>query len=529
MSDPPATPETPATPAPDRNERRRLLAELGADFAAVLESDDPALDALADYLAQSYPELPAAELAAPLAEEPQIPFWRQYAAEAREVGVAKTLALRFPQLGFPVAAGISEDAEYRRATRQGEVEPARRVPLGIEREDLLSLQVEESIAGAIPVLIARHRNDFVHLVRVLTARNEPEAVPEAMGACLVKGLVNWDRVGAARRRFEEALGRAATAEEWAAEMASRIRPHKELWQDRLILLSDGPYSAVPAAEVGLDPATWRERSLALRLAHECFHCLTLRRHGRIRSHLLDELLADYVGSLAAFGSYDARRALRFLGLEVDAPSLPGGRWEIYRGALPEAAIPFLARLVERAALALERLPVAPLPADARARQLLGLAALGLDGIAMGGMSSLPAPAVPQTLHRVAPPTIAAVAEVAGEIELWAREQGVAERPLRDLLVVHDELASNVARHGAGASEMSFRIALDWTQGRVRYELEDDAAAFDPGSRSTPDTEAALADRSPGGLGIHLVRTLAREIHWSRVGDRNRIELEIALS
>ena len=108
-----------------------MLAELGADFAAVLESDDPALDALADYLAQSYPELPAAELAAPLAEEPQIPFWRQYAAEAREVGVAKTLALRLPQLGFAVAAGISEDAEYRRATRQGEVEPARRVPLGI--------------------------------------------------------------------------------------------------------------------------------------------------------------------------------------------------------------------------------------------------------------------------------------------------------------------------------------------------------------------------------------------------------------
>ena len=53
--------------------------------------------------------------------------------------------------------------------------------------------------------------------------------------------------------------------------------------------------------------------------------------------------------------------------------------------------------------------------------------------------------------------------------------------------------------------------LDWTQGRVRYELEDDAAAFDPGSRSTPDTEAALADRSPGGLGIHLVRTLAARL------------------
>ena len=524
MSVSPPSPDTPPPPDTLAITRRKFLGELGAG----LESDASALDALTEYVGLSYPHLPAEELALPLAEEPQIPFWRQYAAEAGapgSSGVARVLALRFAQLGFPVETGISENAEYRRATRQGEVDPERRVPLGFERADLLSLHVEESIAGAIPVLTARHRNDFVRLVRVLTARNEPEPVPEAMGACLVKGLVNWDRVGAERRRFQESLqpgGRAATEEEWAAEMASRIRPQKELWQDRLILLSDGPYSAVPAAEVGLDPATWRERSLALRLAHECFHCLTLRRHGRIRSHLLDELLADYVGSLAAFGSYDAKRALRFLVLEVDAPASPGGRWEIYRGALPATAIPALARLVELAAQALEKLPVAPLPADSRARHLLGLAALGLDGIAAGGgIGQL-------TLLRVALPTIAAVAETTSEIALWARELGVPERPLRDLLVVHDELASNVARHGAGASEFSLVIDLDWTLRRLRYRLEDDAAAFDPGTRAQPDTAAALADRSPGGLGIHLVRTLARDLHWSRVGMRNRIELEILL-
>ena len=515
------TPPFPGTPETPEITRRRLLAELGAGLAAEAST----LEALTDYLGQSYAELPEAELALPLAEEPQIPFWRSYAAEARDIGVARALALRFPQLGFPVERGISESAEYRRATRQGEADPARRVPVEIEREDLLSLHVEESIAGAIPVLIARHRNDFVRLVRALTARNEPEPVPDAMGACLVKGLVNWDRVGALRRRFEASLGspgRAATEEEWAAEMASRIRPQKELWQDRLILLSDGPYSAVPAAEVGLDPATWRERSLALRLAHECFHCLTLRRHGRIRSHLLDELLADYVGSLAAFGSYDAGRALRFLGLNVDAPSLPGGRWEIYRGALPEAAIPVLARLVEAAARALEGLPVTPLPVEARARQLLGLAAQGLDGIASG------APNAPASLRRSAPATLAAVAETAAEIALWARQEGLAERPLRDLLVVHDELASNVANHGAGASEIALQIDLDRTLRRLHYRLEDDAAAFDPGARSRPDTAAALEDRSPGGLGIHLVRTLTLDLRWSRVGDRNRIELEIDL-
>jgi len=339
----------------------------------------PGLDAEAQaafdaYVATAYPPLP--EAAPPLEEEPQVASWRRYVEEAATTGVGRALALRFPQLGFPIAAGISEDPEYRRATRLGEADEARRRPAGIERADLLSLRVEESVAGPVPVLVAHHRPDFVFLVRALTARNEPEAVPDAMGACLVKGLVSWDRVAGERRRFEAAVGRGATAEEWNAEMAERIRPRKELWQDRLILLSDGDYSALPAATAGFDAATWRARSLEIRTAHECFHYLTLRHHGLIRSHLLDELLADYAGLVAAFGRYDAELALRFLGL-----GRPGGRWQIYRGALPDPALPALARRVEQAAAALAALPPpAPTPAE-RARRLLELAAAGLDGIA----------------------------------------------------------------------------------------------------------------------------------------------------
>jgi hypothetical protein len=162
-------------------------------------------------------------------------------------------------------------------------------------------------------------------------------------------------------------------------MAERIRPRKELWQDRLILLSDGDYSAVPAAEAGTDAATWRERSLAIRRAHECFHYLTLRHHGKIRSHLLDELLADFCGLVAATGRYDAPLALRFLGLRAQEPARSGGRWEIYRGGLPDEALPALARLVARAAETLSTL--APGLSPLASRPLLGLAAAGLDGIA----------------------------------------------------------------------------------------------------------------------------------------------------
>ena len=73
----------------------------------------------------------------------------------------------------------------------------------------------------------RHRGDFVMLVRALTARNEPEVVPEAMGACLVKGLADWERVGAYRSAWERRLGRAASEEEWSAEMAANLAPRKD--------------------------------------------------------------------------------------------------------------------------------------------------------------------------------------------------------------------------------------------------------------------------------------------------------------
>jgi hypothetical protein len=360
-----------ALPPPLSTEgRRALLAGFGAEGGA--------LAALDDYLALAYPPADP-ETTGALPEEPQVAFWRRYGEEAAAIGTGRTLAARFPQLGFPIAAGISDDPEYRRATRLGEADEARRRPAGIERDDLLALSIVASVAGAVPVLVARHRPDFVFLVRALTARNEPEPVPEAMGACLVKGLVNWDRVAALRREFEARLGRAATPEEWNTEMAERIRPRKELWQDRLILLSDGDYSAVPAEEAGADAATWRERSLAIRRAHECFHYLTLRHHGKIRSHLLDELLADFCGLVDATGRYDAPLALRFLGLRAGEPARSGGRWEIYRGGLPDAALPALARLVARASESLAAL--APGLSPLASRPLLALAAAGLDGIA----------------------------------------------------------------------------------------------------------------------------------------------------
>jgi hypothetical protein len=175
-----------------------------------------------------------------------------------------------------------------------------------------------------------------------------------MGACLVGGLNNWDRVASYRKEWEASSGGSASAEQWAAEFRALV-PRKELYQDRFVILSRGPYSAVEAADVGFEPAEWLELSLGIRREHELTHYFTRRVFGAMRNNIFDEILADWAALIRVFGNYRARRALLFLGLEDHPRYRSGGRLETYRGDPPisDAALRITGELTVRAARNLE--------------------------------------------------------------------------------------------------------------------------------------------------------------------------------
>jgi hypothetical protein len=318
-----------------------------------------ATDAQADevlaYTEPAYgPPQPAA-LTALAEDELHVPAWVEYVQESRVRGAAETLKGKFPQLRFPLTAGISQTETYRRATRRGDFDAAAQTPgLTLESPETLHLEVISTIAGRIPVITAANRHDFEALVCAFTERNEPVAIPASMGACLVSGLNNWDRVGQYRTRWETQQP-GAGADEWREEF-QRMSRHKPLYQDRLMILSVGAYSAVDATEAGLTAEEWSTQSLVIRREHEAMHYFTARLFGRIRSHALDELLADFIGLLRASERYDSRLALTFLGLQAFPSVRPTGRFMNYTtGALSDAAMPVVASLVVAGAAGLERL------------------------------------------------------------------------------------------------------------------------------------------------------------------------------
>jgi hypothetical protein len=329
--------------------RREVLRSYGADGQTT--------DELLAYNANAF-KLPEPDFVweFPLSDEDFVATWVAYAAEAGADKTFEVLQSRLVQLSFPILHGMSQCEPYIGVTRRGwAVENmAEATGLSLQRPDAVQLSIHQTAAGKIPVVTVPEREDFVSVVRALTSRNEPEPIPDSMGACIVSGYNNWDRVRAYRSAWAATLGIAATDAAWAAEFRSLIT-RKSLYQDRFILLSAGFYSAVTPEDLGLSAAAWQAQSQVIRREHECTHYFTRRVFQSMRNLVLDELIADYAGLVAATGRFRADWFLRFMGLERLPLFRAGGRLNQYRGSPPlsERAFQVLQRLLVKAAETLE--------------------------------------------------------------------------------------------------------------------------------------------------------------------------------
>ncbi len=279
-----------------------------------------ALRELRDYLLPSFGSAAEAAEHRQLEDEALVETWKGYLAEAQEAGVYPTLRKHWVQFQFPVAEGLSGSDNYQRATRRGAstLHMPEASGLALKAPDKLKLFLHASPAGRIPVLIAEERADFESIIQALCYRNAPRPVPASMGAALIKGLNNWDRV----RKLQARGGYPNLAE------------HKNLFQDSVIILSRIPYSNVPARALELDRETWLEQSLRIRLAHEGAHYFTLRRFGCMHVNMYDELIADYAGITAVQPHFRSDWFMQFIGLE-DYPRLRAtGRLNNYLGQPP---------------------------------------------------------------------------------------------------------------------------------------------------------------------------------------------------
>ena len=239
---------------------------------------------------------------------------------------------RYPQFFLPVCQNMRQTPEYIDCVQRGMPLIDPKPEYSFSASDTFS--VESTPAGDVEVLILSERSDFIRAVRTLAYRCEPAEIPDSVGAMTIRGLINWKKIYQHRDEYL-----AAGGTDWDEEF-QRFTSVKANYLGTIILLSSGYYSNVSAETVGLGEEDWKEKSLTIRKYHELTHfvCQTLYPDNIIP--IRDEVIADMIGMIKAFGEYDTHLAEVFLGVEGET-FREGGRLSHYakediNGAMREA-------------------------------------------------------------------------------------------------------------------------------------------------------------------------------------------------
>lgn len=117
-------------------------------------------------------------------------------------------------------------------------------------------------------------------------------------------------------------------------------------------------------------------------------------------------------------------------------------------------------------------------------------------------------------------------------ELSRLSAGIASLCLPDepefqLNLALEELFTNAIEHG-GCKGMAkaVEIRMESAAGGLCVEYRDRGAPFNPLAAPEPDMNAPLAQRASGGLGVHFVRQIMRNLQYDRSGEWNRLTMEL---
>jgi serine/threonine-protein kinase RsbW len=117
-----------------------------------------------------------------------------------------------------------------------------------------------------------------------------------------------------------------------------------------------------------------------------------------------------------------------------------------------------------------------------------------------------------------------VEQARAALDGFCTANGIAAGDAWRLKVSLDEALANVVRHGRPPAGADVAVAMRLADGTVELTVSDAGPAFNPLEMPAPDRRAPLAARSPGGVGIVLVRALMDDVEYVRQGGLNVLTL-----
>lgn len=138
----------------------------------------------------------------------------------------------------------------------------------------------------------------------------------------------------------------------------------------------------------------------------------------------------------------------------------------------------------------------------------------------------------ETVHlKIGPDSKASNADsllyIQGEVEELGQREHWPDSLTFKVNLVLEELGLNILSYGGGGTDRrpELEILLISEDDSLTIEVYDDGLPFNPLEDATePNVEAVIDDRSIGGLGVHLVRTLMDDLSYHWADGRNQLKM-----
>ncbi len=124
-----------------------------------------------------------------------------------------------------------------------------------------------------------------------------------------------------------------------------------------------------------------------------------------------------------------------------------------------------------------------------------------------------------------PPTAAATAQIEPWLQERAQELGVPANIVFSINLGLEEWLANLLTH-ADLPDLGepIRIVLDRVGDGVAVTVTDRGVPFDPMQIAVAPMQGELAEATPGGQGVHLIRLFCQELRYETLPGENRLLL-----